>query len=124
MVERDRPVRERTVLRRMIRSGSDIARLRFTGCGWHLVGQTGRTNTGRKQICPLTRLRRGNGGKSGGSDPDAASSANAVAEREFRAEAAARSGVNAEITLAVGKHGFKLRIAFKALGHIGHGRTR
>lgn len=57
-------------------------------------------------------------------DPNAPPLTDAMAEVEFRAQATASIGVNAEIALAAGEEGFQLRVAFEALGHLGHGRAR
>lgn len=57
------------------------------------------------------------------SDPNAASPADAMAECEFRSEAPAGIGMNAKLALAASEERFELRIAFEALGHVGHGRA-
>ena len=59
-----------------------------------------------------------------GSDTNSAPPANAMAEREFRAEAPARIAVDPKVALAVGEKRFKLRITFKAFGHVGHDHAR
>ncbi|ESX07218.1 hypothetical protein X769_07530 [Mesorhizobium sp. LSJC268A00] len=49
IVERDKPVRARTVLRRMIRSSSGMAALSFAQSIWHLL-EPDRTTQGRRAI--------------------------------------------------------------------------
>lgn len=57
-------------------------------------------------------------------DPNAPPLTDTVAEGEFRAQTTTRLHVDAKLALAVRKQGFKLRIAFKALGHVGHSGAR
>lgn len=124
MVERDRPVRARTVLRRMIRSGSDI-----TACTSLVLVDfcwTDRTNPCRRQIRFVVSATYGaeTAANRHALDPNAPPFTDAMAEGEFRAQAATRLHVDAKLAFAICQQGFELRIAFEALGHIGHGRAR
>ncbi len=64
------------------------------------------------------------GGKSEGLDSNPPPSADAVVECEFHAQTPAGFDFDAKRPLMIGKQRFKLRIAFEALGHVGHGRAR